>query len=503
MPSVVATTTISPQRTGAALVLNWTYVDGTTTIAIATNYLGTSQWLGIGLSLDDRMGNDHVFVCQRLSDDTIQLQRFINPNGHSYPTLMTADSNLGGIFQIKRIALNNGVAYCEFTLSNFINTADRRKKRSVSLLSQSTQYIVLVAIGSLDSSNSLVQHFLTHVLSQTIQLNQPGIITINNFEGSVVLIRAHGIIMLFIWMLCVSTSIILARYFKKSWPTRKICDKPIWFAIHRLVMTFAAIMTELLLILHDSTVLKYFNTTKDYLDGKCPDCAFMFKYVNMNIEKNKKDVCLQDFIIYLGELKGPKVSIETAAAKGNFILFTNELKPIKVLPLIQSIQLIDIIQYLYDCHVIHRDLVIENLMFDSHIQQLKLIDFGFATTYNINEMTKELSIEGRITFAGLQFLNFIIDLSSLNSLYSSVYDYERTFDLKCALNIIILKQKFQYMLIANNQNQTFEILKLQLFIELEKTKQIQTEEETKRKQLESLLIDQEESRKRLNIEAEQ
>ncbi|CAF4812291.1 unnamed protein product, partial [Rotaria sp. Silwood1] len=249
MPSVVATTTISPQRTGAALVLNWTYVDGTTTIAIATNYLGTSQWLGIGLSLDDRMGNDHVFVCQRLSDDTIQLQRFINPNGHSYPTLMTADSNLGGIFQIKRIALNNGVAYCEFTLSNFINTADRRKKRSVSLLSQSTQYIVLVAIGSLDSSNSLVQHFLTHVLSQTIQLNQPGIITINNFEGSVVLIRAHGIIMLFIWMLCVSTSIILARYFKKSWPTRKICDKPIWFAIHRLVMTFAAIMTVFAFIL--------------------------------------------------------------------------------------------------------------------------------------------------------------------------------------------------------------------------------------------------------------
>ncbi|CAF4874118.1 unnamed protein product [Rotaria sp. Silwood1] len=272
MPSVVATTTISPQRTGAALVLNWTYVDGTTTIAIATNYLGTSQWLGIGLSLDDRMGNDHVFVCQRLSDDTIQLQRFINPNGHSYPTLMTADSNLGGIFQIKRIALNNGVAYCEFTLSNFINTADRRKKRSVSLLSQSTQYIVLVAIGSLDSSNSLVQHFLTHVLSQTIQLNQPGIITINNFEGSVVLIRAHGIIMLFIWMLCVSTSIILARYFKKSWPTRKICDKPIWFAIHRLVMTFAAIMTTYRVYFPDINAI----TTSDDDDHICMNVTCMF-----------------------------------------------------------------------------------------------------------------------------------------------------------------------------------------------------------------------------------
>ncbi|CAF3515527.1 unnamed protein product, partial [Rotaria sp. Silwood2] len=121
----------------------------------------------------------------------------------------------------------------------------------------------------------------------------------------------------------------------------------------------------------------------------------------------------------------------------NFILFKNELKPIKVLPLIQSKQLINIIQYLHICHVIHRDLVIENLMLDSDIQQLKLIDFGFATTYNINEMTNELPIEGRMTFAGLQVLNFIIDLSSLNSLYSSVYDYERTFDLKCALNIIM------------------------------------------------------------------
>ncbi|CAF3587383.1 unnamed protein product [Rotaria sp. Silwood1] len=84
---------------------------------------------------------------------------------------------------------------------------------------------------------------------------------------------------------------------------------------------FNTFIKELLLILHDSTVLKYFNTTKDYLDGKCPDCAFMFKYVNMNIEKNKKDVCLQDFIIYLGELKGPKVSIETAAAKGQILQY--------------------------------------------------------------------------------------------------------------------------------------------------------------------------------------
>ncbi|CAF3615487.1 unnamed protein product, partial [Rotaria sp. Silwood2] len=49
----------------------------------------------------------------------------------------------------------------------------------------------------------------------------------------------------------------------------------------------------------------------------------------------------------------------------NFIFFENVLKPIEVLSLIQSKQLTDIVQYLYDCHIIHCDLVIEYLMFDS------------------------------------------------------------------------------------------------------------------------------------------
>ncbi|CAF5073816.1 unnamed protein product, partial [Rotaria sp. Silwood1] len=53
--SVDTTTAINSQMTGAALNLNWTYLDGITTISMATNNLGTSQWLGIGLSLDDRM----------------------------------------------------------------------------------------------------------------------------------------------------------------------------------------------------------------------------------------------------------------------------------------------------------------------------------------------------------------------------------------------------------------------------------------------------------------
>lgn len=33
------------------------------------------------------------------------------------------------------------------------------------------------------------------------------------------------------WVLLVSTSIILARYFKTAWPGDKLCNVAIWFAV--------------------------------------------------------------------------------------------------------------------------------------------------------------------------------------------------------------------------------------------------------------------------------
>ena len=58
-------------------------------------------------------------------------------------------------------------------------------------------------------------------------------------------LKAHGSVMVFTWILITSTGIILARYFKKSWPSRTVCGKPVWFAAHRLVMSVAAISTLL------------------------------------------------------------------------------------------------------------------------------------------------------------------------------------------------------------------------------------------------------------------
>lgn len=47
------------------------------------------------------------------------------------------------------------------------------------------------------------------------------------------------------WIFIVSTGVIISRYFKKTWAKLFLCGKPAWFTAHRLLMTFAAVLTTL------------------------------------------------------------------------------------------------------------------------------------------------------------------------------------------------------------------------------------------------------------------
>ncbi|CAF1426649.1 unnamed protein product [Rotaria sordida] len=122
---------------------------------------------------------------------------------------------------------------------------------------------------------------------------------------------------------------------------------------------------------------------------------------------------------------------------GKFILFKDPLKALTSINLQQAKQLISIIEHLYKCGIIHRDIRPNNIMFDETCNHLKLIDFGFATTLENNENTKELGIEGVVLYAGLEFLKLYSEVVVLNAEMIHTYKYERTFDLTCALNVIM------------------------------------------------------------------
>ncbi|CAF3888501.1 unnamed protein product [Rotaria sp. Silwood1] len=107
-----------------------------------------------------------------------------------------------------------------------------------------------------------------------------------------------------------------------------------------------------------------------------------------------------------------------------YLFYEKQLQCIESLSLIQSKQLIDIIHYLYDCRVIHRD--------SNHI---KLIDFVFAFAFNMDNKGSSIEIIGPLTYASEPFLDLYLELLSDRGF--PYYFSERTFDLICALNIIM------------------------------------------------------------------
>jgi hypothetical protein len=86
-------------------------------------------------------------MCKRLSNDTIVLNRYINPKDHDYPK--PADSSAGGVLTISQQTFTNGVVTCQFTLSNF-TTEKSSQLNDLNPLSQSRSYHPLFAIGLLD-----------------------------------------------------------------------------------------------------------------------------------------------------------------------------------------------------------------------------------------------------------------------------------------------------------------------------------------------------------------
>ena len=132
---------------------------------------------------------------------------------------------------------------------------------------------------------------------------------------------------------------------------------------------------------------------------------------------------------------------------GKFIFFEIQLIKLESLTSSQSKQLINAVEYLYNCYIIHRDIRPNNIMSNFNTQEIKLIDFGFATTVENNAITKELPIEGTISFGSLKFLKFYSEIP-FDSSPNPQYEYKRTFDLYCSLNVIVimrneyLKNKF-------------------------------------------------------------
>ncbi|CAF4176970.1 unnamed protein product [Rotaria sp. Silwood2] len=246
-----ANTTRTPSPAADVSVnVTWIFdsVNNVTSVLMTVNHLKSGQWAAIGLGLKEAMGEAHVFMCKRLANDTIVVNRYMNPNNHQRP--QSAGSEQGGVFTPDQQQFNEGIVTCQFTLSQFESETFRQLK-TIQPLSQSTSYHPLFAAGLLNGTNEPQKHFEdSHTaLSQIVQLNQNKTILykINTTDDgeSLTFVRVHGTIMIFTWILIASTGALIARYFKNPWANHLICGKAAWFAAHRFLMSTAAILTVL------------------------------------------------------------------------------------------------------------------------------------------------------------------------------------------------------------------------------------------------------------------
>jgi hypothetical protein len=88
-------------------------------------------------------------MCKRLPNDTIAVQRFVNPGNHTHP--VPAGSEQGGILTPLPSQFVDGIVTCQYALSNF---APQTVKQANTLrpLSQSGNYHPIFAVGLVNST---------------------------------------------------------------------------------------------------------------------------------------------------------------------------------------------------------------------------------------------------------------------------------------------------------------------------------------------------------------
>ncbi|CAF1563639.1 unnamed protein product, partial [Didymodactylos carnosus] len=133
----------------------WTYASGTTDVTMTIINLKIEEWVAIGFSLDNLMGQDHVFFCQYLANGTVAVKRAYNPGNHTRP-IDILNSSAGGTFSSGQTKVENGEVTCQFTLSNFVTEPRAKRQVTSTILSQTLEYILLIAIGAFYSPNNMV-----------------------------------------------------------------------------------------------------------------------------------------------------------------------------------------------------------------------------------------------------------------------------------------------------------------------------------------------------------
>ena len=207
-----------------------------------------SVYVALGLSSDDRMGEDLVTSCLS-QDGEVSVASSWN-TGHSNLPMVERVGQL----RLVQGSLVDGELYCRLTLDNYLTGRPPLPGAETFHLSLDLESHHLLLAGGRAPAlppGSLTYHGprLAQASSEKVQLSRLSHVHIKRD----LLLKCHGVVMVIAWLGCAGSGIILARYYKETWSDGDCCGEAQWFLWHRALMFLvwaATIGGVVLIVLH-------------------------------------------------------------------------------------------------------------------------------------------------------------------------------------------------------------------------------------------------------------
>merc|ERR1719369_1283463 len=185
------------------------------------------KYVAVGFSNDAVMGNELVLAC----GNTKSAEIYWN-NGQT-PESLGASINITDY----QFSSEDGVVACKIKSAAVIKSGSHSADFNA-------EYTLLLAGGPYNGPGSISYHGGNKLATGTpvsFKHVVKDVVTVS--AKSDIFFKLHGVFMLFAWLCCAGTGMILARYFKQTWKGKQILGKDRWFQAHRGLMTTTVILS--------------------------------------------------------------------------------------------------------------------------------------------------------------------------------------------------------------------------------------------------------------------
>ncbi|CAG7837806.1 unnamed protein product [Allacma fusca] len=221
------------------MVVTYQITGNSANLQLAGRQIGdSSSYVAVGLSRDNIMGEDHVFGC-RLDRGSVVVSEYYNrPNRDGNDGVVRRDAE---IISNPTGTAEDGYLLCSFTVDKTY-TVPIENSNSVDYDLGNEAFFLLLARGTESAVEFLGKHPSATdrgASSSSVKFSDASVVV----AKSNIYIQLHGSFMILAWLLCASSGMFTARYYKQTHTRRQPWGLAIWFHIHRTCMSLTVLFT--------------------------------------------------------------------------------------------------------------------------------------------------------------------------------------------------------------------------------------------------------------------